>query len=45
MIMEAKFYEDINEFYDLAYSFLLEREVENGLQFSILNSLKKNINM
>ena len=44
MIMEAKFYEDINEFYDLAYSFLLEREVENGLQFSILNSLKKNIN-
>ncbi|MFX0080724.1 MAG: GNAT family N-acetyltransferase [Candidatus Hodarchaeota archaeon] len=42
--MEVKFFEDINEFYDLAYSFLLEREVENGLQFSILNSLKKNIN-
>lgn len=44
MIMEAKCFEDINEFYDLSYSFLLEQEVENGLQISILNSLKKNIN-
>ena len=41
--MEAKFYTDINEFYDLAYSFLLKKEVENGLLLSILNSLKKNI--
>ena len=43
MIMEAKFYTDINEFYDLAYSFLLKKEVENGLLLSILNSLKENI--
>ena len=43
MSMEAKFYDDINEFYDLAYSFLLKREVENGLPLAILNSLKENI--
>lgn len=43
MNLEARFYDDINEFYDIAFPFLLKREVENGLQLSILNSLKKNI--
>lgn len=41
--MKAKFYEDIYEFYDLAFPFLLKREVENGLLLSILNNLKKDI--
>lgn len=41
--MEAKFYGDLNDFYNVATLFLLEREVENGLLISILNSLKKNI--
>jgi ribosomal protein S18 acetylase RimI-like enzyme len=43
MSIETRLYEDINEFYDIAFPFLLKREVENGLQISILNSLKKNI--
>jgi len=41
--MEARFYDDINKFYNLATPFLLKREVENGLLLSILNSLKENI--
>ena len=41
--MEAHFYDNISKFYDIAFPFLLKREVENGLQLSILNSLKKNI--
>ena len=41
MNMEAKFYDDINKFYNLAYPFLLKYEVENGLLLGILNSLKK----
>ena len=43
MSLETRFYENINEFYDIAFPFLLKKEVENGLQLSILNSLKKNI--
>ncbi|MEE9376553.1 MAG: GNAT family N-acetyltransferase [Candidatus Lokiarchaeia archaeon] len=41
--MKAQLYEDIYEFYDLSFPFLLKREVENGLLLSILNYLKKNI--
>ncbi len=41
--MKALFYEDINKFYDLAFPFLLNHEIENGLLLVILNSLKRNI--
>lgn len=41
--MRAKFYEDINDFNNIASSFLLKHEIENGLLLSLLNSLKKNI--
>ncbi len=41
--MEARFYDDINKFYNLATPFLLKHEVENGLLLSLLNSLKENI--
>ncbi len=39
--MEAKFFDNINKFYPLAYPFLLEYEVENGILLAILNYLKK----
>lgn len=42
--MEAKFYDNIDEFYDIAYPFLLEKEAENNLPLAILISLKKNKN-
>ena len=45
MNMEARFYEDINEFYELVIPFLLKREVENGFLLSLLNSLKKNVHL
>lgn len=41
--MEARFYEEVDDFYDIAYPFLLAREAENNLLLSILNSLKENI--
>ncbi|MFX1375710.1 MAG: GNAT family N-acetyltransferase [Promethearchaeota archaeon] len=41
--MKIYFYDDINKFHDLTLPFLLEREVENGLLLSIINSLKENI--
>ncbi len=41
--MESRFYDDINEFYKVAYPFLLEHEAENNLPLAILISLKKNI--
>lgn len=41
--MEPRFYDDINEFYKVAYPFLLEHEAENNLPLAILISLKKNI--
>ncbi|HUW91288.1 MAG TPA: GNAT family N-acetyltransferase [Candidatus Nanopelagicaceae bacterium] len=41
--METRFYDDIEEFYEVAYPFLLEHEAENNLPLSILNSLKKNV--
>lgn len=41
--MEARFYEEVDDFYDIAYPFLLEREAENNLLLSLLNSLKENI--
>ena len=41
--MEAHFYDDISKFYNIAYPFLLRKEVENGLHLSILNALKKNL--
>jgi len=43
MSMEARFYEDINEFCDIAFPFLLKREVINGFFIDILHYLKKNI--
>jgi len=43
MNMEARFYEEVDDFYDIAYSFLLARESENNLLLSILNSLKEKI--
>ncbi|MCK4380655.1 MAG: GNAT family N-acetyltransferase [Candidatus Lokiarchaeota archaeon] len=41
--MKAQLYEDIYEFYDLSFPFLIKREVENGLLLSILNYLKDNV--
>lgn len=41
--MRAAFYEDINEFYNKAFSFLVKHEVKNSLPLTILNSLKLNI--
>jgi len=41
--MKAQFYEDFNEFYNIAFPFLLKREAENNLLLSILNALKENI--
>ena len=38
--MQAEFYENINEYIDLAFPFLLKNEAENILLFSILNTLK-----
>ena len=43
MSMEARFYEEVDDFYDIAYPFLLAREAENNLLLSLLNSLKENI--
>ncbi|GAG73669.1 unnamed protein product [marine sediment metagenome] len=40
---EPRFYDDIEEFYKVAYPFLLEHEAENNLPLAILISLKKNI--
>ena len=40
--MRAMFYEEVKEFYELVYPFLLDHEVENGLLFRISNSLKIN---
>ena len=33
--MRAMFYEEVNEFYEFVYPFLLNHEVENGLLFRI----------
>jgi RimJ/RimL family protein N-acetyltransferase len=41
--MEPRFYEDIEEFYKVAYPFLMKNEAENNLPLAILISLKKNI--
>ena len=41
--MESRFYEDIEEFYEVAFPFLIKNEAENNLPLSILISLKKNI--
>jgi len=41
--MRAVFYEDLYEFYNKAFSFLVKHEVKNSLPLTILNSLKKNI--
>ena len=42
--MEAHFYENVDEFYDISYPFLLKHEAENNLPLAILISLKKNKN-
>jgi hypothetical protein len=41
--MKALFYEDIKEFCDRVFPFLLKHEVKNSLSLTILNSLKINI--
>ncbi len=41
--MEPRFYDDIDEFYKVAYPFLLEHEAENNLPLAILISLKKTV--
>ncbi len=43
MSMEARFYEELDDFNNIAFPFLLAREAENNLLLSILNSLKENI--
>jgi predicted GNAT family acetyltransferase len=43
--MITEFYEDIELFYDHVYSFLIEKEAENNLIFSILNAIKLNPNV
>jgi hypothetical protein len=40
--METKFYDNIDEFYDVAFSFLLKHEAENNLPLATLISLKTN---
>ena len=40
--MEIKFYEDIDEYYNLVSEFLLKNEAENNLLFSILSTIKIN---
>jgi RimJ/RimL family protein N-acetyltransferase len=39
----TRFYDDINQYYELVYPFLLKREVENGLPLSLIDTLKKDI--
>jgi len=41
--MYGKYYSDVNEFYDLCYSFLIKHEAENNLIFGILDALKVDI--
>ena len=41
--MEARFYEEVDDFCDVAFPFLLAREAENNLLLYLLNSLKENI--
>ncbi|MHA1987817.1 MAG: GNAT family N-acetyltransferase [Promethearchaeota archaeon] len=41
--MRAIFYEDISEFYDQVFPFLIKHEIKNCLPLMILNSLKINI--
>lgn len=43
MSFVTRFYDDINQYYELVYSFLLKREVENGLPLSLIDTLKKDI--
>ncbi|MFW9867493.1 MAG: hypothetical protein ACFFEN_15460, partial [Candidatus Thorarchaeota archaeon] len=43
MSFVTRFYDDINQYYELAYPFLLKREVENGLPLSLIDTLKKDI--
>jgi len=42
--MEAKFYENVDEFYNVAYPFLIKHEAENNLPLAILISLKQKSN-
>jgi len=39
--MKVKFHEDHTDFYNIAYPFLIKKEAENNLIFSILNALKE----
>lgn len=40
--MEVKFYEEINDFFELVLEFLVNREAENNLLFAILNAIMVN---
>jgi predicted GNAT family acetyltransferase len=42
MNMEANFYESIDTYYEVAYPFLMKRELENGLFLTILSNIKEN---
>jgi len=43
MSMKARFYEEVDDFFIIAYPFLLAREAENNLLLKILISLKEKI--
>jgi len=40
--MKVQFYEEIEEFYDLTFPYLIKQEAENNLLFSILDAIKIN---
>ncbi|MHA1914654.1 MAG: GNAT family N-acetyltransferase [Promethearchaeota archaeon] len=42
--MEAKFYKNIDSYFEVAYPFLVKRELENGLFLTILSNLKNHAN-
>jgi len=43
--MEPRFYDNIDEFYDVAFPFLVKHEAENNIHLSIINSLKNKIDV
>ncbi|MFX1488359.1 MAG: GNAT family N-acetyltransferase [Promethearchaeota archaeon] len=43
MSFVTRFYDDINQYYELVYPFLLQKEVENGLPLSLIDTLKKDL--
>lgn len=41
--MEVQIYDDLIDFINLSYPFLIQNEAENNLIFSFLNALKENL--